>query len=430
MAAGSVRPSYRSVLLGASFVQLAVAYTAWYSFTVFLVALVDQFGWNHAETALAQSLLIVVSGLGGPAAGALVDRFGPRPPILAGAVLLGGGVALCSQMHETWQFYLLYGVIGGVGIAACGWVTTTAVLVSWFPRQRASALGVASSGIGVGIMLFVPLTQLVVTAYGWRTAYLLLGASIAVLVTLVALVMRMPDTARARAASARPIGADDPLVVDRGWASTVWSVGRAIRTGRFWLVAGCFFFGTFGTQQILIHQVAILADAGFDRLLAAVTVGVVGICSVVAKLSWGYLSDRFGRELAYSLGMGLIVLSVIVLSLIRVWTVTQLAFTFAALIGFGYAVTAVLSPATVADCFQGRHFGAVFGVVTMGHGIGGAIGAWTTGFLRDTTGSYTTSMLLAASACVLAAILCWLAAPRKVRLVPGMAARRRPVAVG
>jgi MFS family permease len=332
-------------------------------------------------------------------------------------------------MQETWHFYLLYGVIGGVGIAAGGWVTTTAVLVSWFPRERATAMGVASSGIGVGIMLFVPLTQLVVSAYGWRTAYVALGVCIAVLVSLAAFVMRMPEHAAGKASS-RAAGMDDPLVVDRRWAGTVWSVGRAVRTARFWLVASCFFFGTFGTQQILIHQVAILADAGFDRLLAAITVGVVGISSVVAKLSWGYISDRFGREPAYSLGMGLIVLSAVMLSLIRVWTLTQLAFAFAVLIGFGYAVTAVISPATVADCFQGRHFGAVFGVVAMGHGIGGAIGAWMTGFLRDTTGGYTASLLLASCACMAAATLCWLAAPRKVRLVPGIASRRRPVAVG
>jgi MFS family permease len=421
-----VKSSYRWAILAASFAQLAVAYTTWYSFTVFLVALVDQFGWSRAETALAQSVLIVVSGLGGPLVGGLVDRFGPRPALLAGAVLLGGGLALCSQMQASWHFYLLYGVIGGLGLAACGWVTATAVLVSWFPRQRATALGVSSSGIGFGILLFVPLLQVVVAQHGWRLAYLLLGLATAVLMAIVALVIRSP-TAIPRSASARNTALDDPLVVDRTWASTVWSVGRAVRTGRFWLVTGCFFFGTFGTQQVLVHQMAILADSGFDLLLAAFTVGAVGVFSVAAKLSWGYISDQIGRELAYSLGMGLIVTSLAVLGLARARTAIELAFAFAVLLGLGYAVTAVLSPATVADCFQGRHFGAVFGFVAVGHGLGGATGAWVTGFLRDTTGSYTTSLLLSAMACILAAGLCWLAAPRKVRLVPGAASRRRPV---
>lgn len=420
---------YRWAILAAAFVQLAVAYTAWYSFTVFLVALVDEFGWSRAETALAQSLLIVVSGLGAPIAGMLVDRFGPRPPLTAGALLLGGGVALCSRISYPWQFYLLYGLGGGLGIAACGWVTATTLLNVWFPRRRATAMGVASAGIGVGIMAFVPLTQQIVTLSGWRVAYLVLGSAIAATMVVVALVMRLPRAAGARDEGGRHGVTEDPLIVDRAWASTVWSAGRAIRTRRFWLVAATFFFGSFGTQQILVHQVAILADSGFELMLAALTVGVVGIFSVLAKLSWGYISDLIGRELAYTLGMALIIVGILMLGLARLHAVVPLAFAFAVLLGLGYAVTAVLSPATVADCFQGRHFGAVFGMVAIGHGLGGAFGAWITGFLRDTTGSYTASLLVSAGACVLASLLLWLAAPRQVRLAPGVAARRRTAVV-
>lgn len=415
--------SYRWVILLASFLQSAACYTAWYSFSVFLVALVDEFGWSRAEVSLAQSALVIISGLGAPLAGAAVDRFGPRHTLVLGALCLGGGVALSSQLQTPWHFYLLYGVLGGIGVAACGWVPVTAMLVAWFQRQRASALGVASAGIGFGIMLFVPLTQHLVTIAGWRTAFLAQGVTIGLVGLVAALLSKMPAVERRRGV-ARSEPADDPLVVDRTWVATVWSVGRAVRTGRFWLVAWTFFLGSFGTQQILVHQVAILSDFGFDRLFAAFTIGVVGISSVAAKLSWGYISDRLGREPSYSIGMGIIVLSMVLLWLGRETSWAALAVSFAILLGLGYAVTSVLSPATVADCFQGRHFGAVFGLVAIGHGVGGALGAWTTGLLRDTTGGYLATLVLTGAAVVCAAVLCWLAAPRKVRLTAGVAARR------
>jgi len=150
-------------------------------FSVFLVALVEEFGWAAGETSGAQSLAMIVYIVAAPIAGGLVDRFGPRRVIVPGILLFAAGVALSGSIHRLLDFYLYFGLMAGVGVTFVSISTYTAIIPHWFNKRRGMASGIASSGIGLGVVVFVPFSQALISAWGWRVSFLILGILTAVI---------------------------------------------------------------------------------------------------------------------------------------------------------------------------------------------------------------------------------------------------------
>jgi sugar phosphate permease len=428
---------YGWFIVGASFVALGLSYTVWYSFSVFYVALLGQFGWSRAASAGVFSLYVIVYGLAGAAAGALSDRFGPRKVVAVGVAFLTAGMVGCSQMTELWQFYLSYGVIAAIGSSAAGWVPCVATVSCWFSRRLGTALGVASAGIGVGILIMVPLTQMLINWYGWRSAYQILAAIILVGVTPVALVvLRGRPEELGMVKDGRPADYKDgpgkggpaiSRVVDRQWASREWTVGSAVREPRFWLLAAMLMLANTATQMILVHQVAFLVDGGLDSLLAASVAGLVGLFSVGAKIGWGWVSDRLGREMTFTLGLSCMWVAVAALIATRLTSSALLLYLFPLAFALAYGTLTPLGPAIAADLFTGPRFGSIYGAAAISQGLGSASGAWFAGYVFDSTGSYFIAFGIAAVCSFLSVIVCWLIAPRLVRMVPGRARARSAV---
>jgi MFS family permease len=186
-----------------------------------------------------------------------------------------------------------------------------------------------------------------------------------------------------------------------------------MRTWRFWTVAAVFLAGSFATQTLLVHQVAYLVDHGVPALAAAAVVGVVGLASIAGKTGWGVLSDRFGREPAYTLAFSCVLASIGMLVAAGAWRWPLLPYVYAVLIGLGYAATAPLTPAVASDLFPGPRFGRIFGVLHASNSFGGAAGAWTAGRIFDATGSYAVGLVVTALMAVAAPALLWRVAPRR-----------------
>ena len=157
-------------VLVATFVTLGLAYGFWYAYSVFLVAFLREFGWSRSVVAGAFSLLVVVHGLTGPLLGWLVERFGPRPVIAAGGLVLAGGLLAGAHIAAVWHLYVAFGVLAALGVSAAGWVPSVVLIRNWYPAQVGTAIGLASAGIGVGIFALVPFTQLLIDWFGWRWA--------------------------------------------------------------------------------------------------------------------------------------------------------------------------------------------------------------------------------------------------------------------
>jgi MFS family permease len=179
-------PPDRWVMLALCATLIGVVSVVWHSFSVFLVALGDHFGWSRAQVSLGFSIFVVSSGLTGPSAGQVIARRGARPVILAGGLILAVGLAGASRMTALWQFYLFFGVVSAVGFSAAGWVPTVTMLQGWFRRRLGAATGLVSAGVGIGIFVLVPAIQLIILEAGWRTAYRAMAVCVLLVVIPVA----------------------------------------------------------------------------------------------------------------------------------------------------------------------------------------------------------------------------------------------------
>ncbi len=435
----SPRPArlfYGWVIVGAVFCILALAYVVWYTFSLFLVALVHEFGWSRAAVAGAFSVFVLMHAICSPVAGRLVDRFGSRALVHGGALVLGAALVGCSQISALWQLYACFGVLAAVGVTAMGWVSGVALVGRWFSRRLGLALGIIGGGIGLGTFVGAPPIQYLIDGYGWRTAYLALAVVVAVVPQPLALLLRArPEELGLRRdgapAATSPEGADrraesaaahDRRVVDAAWVRQEWNVARAVRTRRFQLLFLTFGLTTFATQQTHAHQAAYLVGSGYDPMLAAMVVGTVGLLSILSRIVIGLASDALGRERLFSLGMVAGVASMLLmLSFAGGQSAPALLFLYAALFATGYSTAPTLTPAITADLFAGRHYGAIYGVLMLCNGLGGALGAWTGGYIYDHTGSYQLAWLEVLTAMLLAGLVVWLVSPRKVLRAPGQA---------
>jgi MFS family permease len=410
-----------------------LAYAVWYSFSVFFVALLKEFGWSRSLAAGAFSLFAIVHGATGPFVGGMVDRFGPRRVIVAGSLCLGFGLALCSFTSVWWHYYLFFGLITAAGVGTTGWVPNTTLIQQWFKANRGLAIGIISAGIGVGILVCVPSIQHLINGVGWRIAYRIMACFIPLVVAAMALVFlrRSPETTSqpdAAVPQKEIIGtaAEAPPIPDGEWTSRSWTVRQALTTKQFRLLCIAFPLGPFTTHSILTHQVAFFVDQGVDTLLASYIVGIVGISSVGAKILWGTLSDRIGREVTYTMGITGGVCGMIVLIIFSVHPFSILKYFYGILFGMGYAAVAALPAIITADFFEGRGYGGIFGTLMFLMGIGSALGAWFAGFLHDQVGSYVPVFIIMIACAFLACFTIWMAAPRKIRTVPGRRRASRP----
>jgi MFS family permease len=416
--------NFRWMIVRISFIILALVYgAAWYSFSVFFVALLKEFSWNRSIAAGAFSLFIIFHGITAPFIGRIIDRFGPKRVFLLGSLVLGVGLALCSLIHWWWQFYIFFGVITAVGVGSIGWVPNTTMIQQWFREKRGLAMGIISSGIGVGIFICVPSIQHLVNRVGWRMTYRIIAVFIPLVVfsMMIALLRKFPRTLASGHTKREIINTviKDPLIVDEEWASRCWTVRQAATTKQFWFLGSSLFLSNFTTHSVLTHQIAFFIDQGLRALFASYIAGMIGIVSIVGKILWGVLSDNIGREVTYLAGTVCSVCGLVLLIVFTVLPNTYIPYFYAISFGLGYAVTAALPPLIVADFFEGQAYGSIFGVLFMFSSVGGACGAWFTGFLYDQVRSYVPAFIILI-ACTLGSLVnIWIAAPRKIRVLPG-----------
>lgn len=410
---------YGWVIVGTCFVSMSFAYGVWYSFPVFFVAILKHFSWSRASTSGIFSLFVLMHGALGPVVGDLVERVGPRRVVTAGALFLSFSLAACSRAANELQLYLTFGVMTSLGVTLIGWVATSTAVRQWFPHRVGTALGFSSSGMGAGILIFAPLTQFLIDRVGWRSTFLILGLLVGGILTPAALLfLRRPAGARGGASREERARA---LIVDPQWAQTSWTLKKALHTRQFWLLALAFSLGTFTSQGIHLHQVAFLVDHGFSASFGARVLGLVGATSIGGRILWGTVSERIGREPTHSIAYAAIILAVLALLEAGRMETALLAVAYAILFGLGYSIVSPITPAIASDLFQGPTFGRIFGTLTIFHGLGAAVGSWFGGYLHDQLGSYRASLETFMVSAALCTTMVWLAAPRRIRRVPGRA---------
>jgi MFS family permease len=418
--AGSSKFYYGWIIVAVALISMAFWMGIRTSFSVFYVALLEDFPWSRGGSAGVQSMALITYMFMAPLVGGLIDRFGPRRVIAPGILILAVGLMLCSKIEVLAQFYIFYGVVMGTGISCIGIVSYSAILAHWFEKKRGLASGIAVSGMGLGTFLLVPMSQSFISMWGWRMTFIITGCLVLIiLVPANTLFLRHKPGELGQHLDGTTPSDSNPkhLSQDRrgNKQDNDWTLRKAASTLRFWSLVLFPFFGFIAVFIIVVHQVRFLVDQGIDKMTAAFIYAMVGIVSSIFRIFWGWLSDRISRELTYTLGIVCGCLGAGSLLLFEIHGSAFFTYSFFVLFGMGWGAAAPMFMAVAADLFKGRIFGLIYGFVEAGIGIAGAFGAWIAGFIFDKTQSYQLAFILVIVTFLLSCLFCWLAAPRKYR---------------
>ena len=382
--------SLAMLVLGLCFLMNMLARGMAETYAVFLLPLSAAFGWDRGQLTSAYALYMLVGGLAAPAVGMLIDRVGPGAVYAFGIVCLGCGQLLASQVTELWQYYLGIGLLSGLGTASMGMVTASTLLSRWFRDRLGTAMGFGYAALGTGVLVIVPLAQVLIERIGWRTTYLALGCSLLALLPLLLvipwkrIIAGNPDHATARA--------DD--VARQG----SWTLARALRDPSFWGLFNVFMFTSMAVFSIVPQAVAYMVACGFDPLTAAGAFGVTGFLSVFGIIVTGMLADRFRRRLTATLSYLSTLAGVIALMILSQVPTPWLLFAFVLFFGIAQGARGPVVAALAARLYPGGGLGGIYGAITLGLGIGAGTGSWAAGHLYDATGGYQAGFALAAAA--------------------------------
>jgi MFS family permease len=413
---------YGWIVLGAAFLIIMIGIGTMFSSGVFLIPLQEEFGWSRSEISLASFLNWITFGLFSFLCGTLSDRVGPRRVVIFGGVLLGLGLILSGLTRQLWHLYLTFGLLGGIGVGAF-YVPLSATATRWFSANRGLALAIVSAGNGTGILIIAPLARYLISTYDWATAFMVMGVlSWVVILPAALLVQNSPAEMGYKA-----YGANDDLEVipvTRRVAPEVreMTAGDATRTPTFWLIALTHFLCCAAHSGPIFHMASFAMDMGISRMAAATLLGLSGFTSIAGRVGTGVIADRIGAKTTLTALLSLQALGIVLyLWAGPLWTFLALAVVFG--IGYGGVMPlyAILTRQYFGDRVMGTMYGAVFGISSVGMGIGSYLG----GFFFDLSGTYAglyvVSFLLGVSAIIFGFVL---RPPRGMRAISVWAAHQ------
>ena len=374
------------------------------AFGVLYLPLVEEFGGSRAWVAAVQSVVLILGGFSGPAIGYALDRLGPRKLFQSGAIIAAAGLLAASLARSLPLLFLTYGLTAGLGLAALGSQPNMVVAALWYPKARGRAIAVADLGTGFGAFVFVPLAQMVVVHYGWRTTLLIWAALLIGLVIPANAFQRVPGLGHPDGGAASSVDAESD-----------WTLGAAARTPAFWWLTALRFLSGVAFPLMNVHMVAFAVGAGVAPMAAAAALGSVSLVSLAGRLLTGWLADRLGRAPTLTLTYGSAAVGIALLSLLALtgwpgWLVAYVIF-----YGMAQGSSGIVSSARAADLFAGRSFGTIYGWIVLGTGPGEALGVWAGGAIYDLTGSYLAAFALAVVGLGLGVFTIWRVSPMRGR---------------
>jgi MFS family permease len=374
------------------------------TFGIFFKPMLTDLGWTRAVTSGAFSVFWIIQGLLAIVMGRVNDRLGSRIVISVCGFILGLGFLLMSQTSALWQLYLFYGVIIGTAMGG-SFVPPTSTIARWFVKRRNTMTGIALAGISVGGLIAPPLANWLISIYGWRVSYIILGGLALVAVILVAQLLRR-DPAQM---GLTPYGESEEETELKG-STRAFSLSEATSTRQFWLVLSMYFCLGFSMFTILVHIAPHATDLRLSATTAANILATAGGVGAIGRLALGWAADRIGNRQVFILGFAL--MAAALFWLIPV-TETWALYLFAAVFGFAAAGCAVSESPLVAKLFGLRSHGLILGVINIGFCIGAAAGPFLAGYIFDVTSSYSVAFLVCAAVSVVGLILSAILTPTK-----------------
>ncbi|MBO0765281.1 MAG: MFS transporter [Hyphomicrobiaceae bacterium] len=385
---------YGWLVVAAAFAVTLVGFGSAYTFSTFVASLQTEFAASRGSISLVFSLAgFLYFGLG-VISGPLADRWGSRPMVVTGMMLVATGLALASAARNLTEVYLAYGVGVGLGVGF-SYVPALGAVQKWFARRRGFASGLAVSGIGVGTLIMPPLASALIEALGWRGTYLVLAGVAAVVGAGMGLLVEDDPSDRGLGPDGDPRRADVASVDPAGT-----SIREAIRSRAFiGLYAACLLC-SFGVFVPFAHLVSYALDQGVAQSSAVVLLAMIGVGSTAGRFVLGGLADRMGRRLS------LLVMIVGMALAMAIWAAsTQFPALTAFALSYGvfYGGWVAVLPAIVMDQFGRRNVSSLIGALYTSVAFGTLIGPSAAGFAFDISNSYRLPILASVCANLIAA---------------------------
>jgi MFS family permease len=364
-------PGWQIVLAGFFGVMVSFAAVVPYTFGLFLKPLSLAFGWHRETISAGFSIAALTVAAASPGLGFLLDRFGPRRIIVPCIVVFSLAYASLSLLTpHLLHFYLVFFLVGlvGNGTAYLGY---SRAISTWFDRRRGLALSIMLAGGGCGAMILPVIAQTVITDYGWRTAFLVLGA--------LALVLGLPLAAW--------LVRERPLAQPNAGASmeTGESVAGVLRSRIFWIIAATVCLYAFSVNGAIAHLSPLLTDRGVSTKGAAYAVAIIGGTGLAGRLITGFFLDRFFGPRVSQLMLLMTVAGIVLLAVAHS---LPAGLTAASLIGFSMGSEGDVTPYLLSRYFGLKRLSTLYALTWTAYAIGGATGPLVVGRMFDALGSY------------------------------------------
>ncbi|MFC1993596.1 MFS transporter, partial [Chloroflexota bacterium] len=383
---------YGWVVVGTFFIVGITLYGIHFSFGVFFESIEGEFNLNRAGTSAVLSANLLLAGICSFFAGWALDKYGPRTIVFLMGLFAGMSLLLTSQTNSLWQLFITYSLLLSMGTGAV-FVVPMSTVSRWFDKKRGTALGITSSGVGLGMFVMAPFATYLISNYNWRIAYIVIGLiAWLIVIPLSGLLKRGPYEI-----GTLPDGAKSDLINLKSEKHRVQpqglSVLQASRTRSFWLIMVIWVL--FGSNIFLVmtHLVPHARDIGFSQMEAATVLSIIGGIAVGGRILIGIASDRVGRK-SMSVICALFQAGAM---LWLIWAQELWSFyMFALVYGFAFGGMVPAMAALISDTFGLSRIGSIFGVLEIGFGVGAAIGPAIGGLIFDVSNSYVIAFSLGA----------------------------------
>ena len=371
-----------------------------FTFGIFFKSIESEFELTRMATSAIFSVNMVLGGLFTILFGWALDRYGPRVVFLLMGIFTGLSLVLTSQTNAFWQLFVTYSLLLAIG-ASSVYVGIMSTISRWFDQKRGLAMGIASTGAGLGPLVTAPFATFLIGRFNWRIAYLVIGiVAWLVVIPLSRLLKRDPYEIGALSDGAKTHL--EYAKIEEDTLPSDLSLQQAFRTRSFWSIISIFLLFSFSLFLVLTHLVPHTTDIGHSAVEAATILSLCGGATIVGRVLFGIVSDKLGRKLA-------LVICTLLHFGAMVWLLWAqdlwMLYLFAIFFGLAWGGMGPAMAALIGDTFGLGKLGVIFGVLDVGFNTGAAIGPVIGGLIFDVSHSYFLAFSLGAAIMLLSTLL-------------------------
>lgn len=391
------------MVTGAGFLIAVVGLGTRYSFGVFFKSIESEFALTRGATSGVFSIYMLLCCVFAVLGGRALDRYGPKVVVFLMGSFTGLSLLLTSQANSAWQLLVSYGLLLSLGTGAI-YAVVNSTASRWFDKKRGFVLGITTSGGGFGAIVMAPFATYLISNFGWRTAFIVMGLIAWLVMSSMCLILKkdpgdmglLPDGVKSEAAQPGPQKKESKAQL------TGPSLLQASRTSNFWFLGLIWLLLSLDVHLVFVHVVPYAVDMGNSLMDAAIILALIGGTTIPGRLLVGRVSDTIGRKAP---AIACAVLQVGALLWLMWAQELWMLYVFAIAFGFLWGGFGVLTTALIGDVFGMRSIGAIMGMMSAGWALGAASGPAIGGYIFDVSGTYFMAFAAGAVAILLAALL-------------------------